>query len=639
MEQDSDIYQSKNLRRFDFGDADDDLEAMQRDDMMGFAERMNEAIKEFEIKERQTADTAPVVNASDGSGGDAPKKLSLFAQRRLAKQRQGIAPVTGQPTFERNDQQSQSAATFLPKLMAPVPEHTVVEPAVAPQMQPRESGFPNIPTDFAEETTGNQVRTADSQSDVYWDSMRHQISQENESRIQGMSASEILEAQDEIRSMVSSDVIKRLLYRKQRQAGDSATQAPAEQRAEPTTTNQTDYDDSENSSIPTRNPSKQVRFADTTLDPEKQVADAAGDSPTHPSAQVPPPPPAEWVDQDGVVETDAGDVGADTVDFDNNDPGVDSPFYSEMKRKYFPSEVVEEAKLAWILGHNQAKSPMEQAVLKARQQAASAAAAATAGNPSKTSTTNGGEDAESEELLSKKISHVRFAFDGQIMTEEQSDIPTLAGLHHHGENPDKPGYTIPELLHLSRSTVPAQRSVAMSTLGCIIHKINVGAWDLEQSVEVYVGILDWQTELYFAQGISDSNKTCRAAATVALWTWVVEMAKYKSLVRLATGGQVETQETALPGSDINVRPQPVVAQGVLVTRTFKALDEILTPKFLEHVYETIHYSNMPDQQLMLLAECIKYFADMSEEFKQRVNDNSRLTVLLQNRYPYFMSKK
>ncbi|KAJ2786164.1 hypothetical protein GGI15_001690 [Coemansia interrupta] len=593
MEQDSDIYQSKNLRRFDFGDADDDLEAMQREFLKSSAKPAAKVIR--------LGSAPPTVGSSANTSNQQLSGLETKSED----------------------------TTFLPKLMAPVPEHAVVEPAVAPKIQPRESGFPSIPTDFSEETTGGQTRIADSQSSVYWDNMRHQISQENEGRIEGMSASEILEAQEEIRSMVSGDVIKRLLQRKQRQADVSAVQTSTEQRADTAANSPTERDATDNNCTPAGKPSKQVRFADT-----------GDDSPTHLSTHVPPPPPpAEWVDQDGAVETDAVDVGTGTVDFDNNDTGVGSPFYSEMKRKYFPSEVVEEAKLAWILGHKQAKSPMEQAVLKARQQEASAAAAAASGIASKANIANSVDDAESEDLLSKNISHVRFAFDGQIMTEEHSEIPTLNGLHHHGENPDKPGYTIPELLHLSRSTVPAQRSVAMSTLGCILHKINVGAWDVEQSVEVYVGILDWQAELYFAQGISDSNKTCRAAAAVALWTWVVEMAKYKCLVRLATGGQLETQETMLPGSDINMHPQPVVAQGILVTRTFKALDEILSPKFLEQVYEVIHYSTMPDQQLMLLAECIKYFAAMSEEFKQRVDDNSRLTVLLQNKYPYLMGKK
>ena len=39
-------------------------------------------------------------------------------------------------------------------------------------------------------------------------------------------------------------------------------------------------------------------------------------------------------------------------------------------------------------------------------------------------------------------------------------VPVHAGLHHHGDEPHKPGYTLPELVHLSRSAVAAQRTQA-----------------------------------------------------------------------------------------------------------------------------------------------------------------------------------
>ncbi|KAI7831926.1 RPAP1-like protein [Kickxella alabastrina] len=472
---------------------------------VGFAQRMNDAIKEFEVKERLAEhDSVSKARTNEGHPREEPKKLSLFAQRRLAKQSQNGGTVAMDRTVYTTPGASANnhslAATFMPKLMAPVPEHSVVDP-----LKLREA--------------------ADKQGSAYWAGMRDQVSQENEDRLRNMSAEEILEAQNNVKH------------------GSGSTESESEIIAEP--------EENNNAKLP-----KQVRFAEPGSSMDGPVT---GDPK---STLPPPPPPAEWVDEPALKYPDRG-VG--TIDVDNNETGADSEFYTDMKRKYFPSEMVEEAKLAWILGHNQARSPMEHA----------------------------------ENLLARPISHVRFAFDGQIMTEEQSEIPTQAGLHHHGEDPDKPGYTIPELLHLSRST----RSVSISSLGCILHKINVGAWEVAQSVEVYLGLVDWQAELYFAHGIADSNKTCRAEATVALWTWVVEMSKYKSLVRLATGGDVEAQGAAIPGSEINMLPQP----GVLVNRTFKAFSAILTPRLW-----TI--SLMPDQQLTLLAECIKCLMDMSDDF-------------------------
>lgn len=62
----------------------------------------------------------------------------------------------------------------------------------------------------------------------------------------------------------------------------------------------------------------------------------------------------------------------------------------------------------------------------------------------------------------------RFDFSGKvIISNVEDDITRLAGLHHHGQEQDRPGYTIQELLHLSRSTTSSQRTIALQTLGRI----------------------------------------------------------------------------------------------------------------------------------------------------------------------------
>eukprot|EP00916_Digyalum_oweni_P023485 GHVL01038942.1.p1 GENE.GHVL01038942.1~~GHVL01038942.1.p1 ORF type:complete len:814 (+),score=284.09 GHVL01038942.1:1224-3665(+) len=47
------------------------------------------------------------------------------------------------------------------------------------------------------------------------------------------------------------------------------------------------------------------------------------------------------------------------------------------------------------------------------------------------------------------------------------------GLHHHGQDPDLPGYTLPELLYLAQSSSPSQRSLAISTLAAIFNQCRV----------------------------------------------------------------------------------------------------------------------------------------------------------------------
>lgn len=59
----------------------------------------------------------------------------------------------------------------------------------------------------------------------------------------------------------------------------------------------------------------------------------------------------------------------------------------------------------------------------------------------------------------------RFGFDGlQLSCEQVSNLPSHLGLHHHGAKPADAGYTISELILLSRSTVRGQRIIAFETL-------------------------------------------------------------------------------------------------------------------------------------------------------------------------------
>ncbi|KAJ2668996.1 hypothetical protein IWW42_004836 [Coemansia sp. RSA 1085] len=634
---DSDIRNLRDFRRFELDD-DYDLEALQEDflksgskpaakiirgsqpppvvsspakhpaktsdanastscsDVLDFAKSMANAIKEFEIKEKSTAmhpienKTAP--NSSESALPNKPKKLSLFAQRRLAKQNQAGSIPSQQP--QSANSKEHTAATFLPKLMAPVPEHESTEPIQPPQIKPRETGFPAIPVDFSANDSVSKVSSVEtaantlansSRGNDYWADVRQQVSQENEDRIKGMSKEEIVEAQNEIRSIFSSETIKRLQQRK------AKSKAPLQDASADSKSNQA---------------TKQVRFAEAEQTPDDT------------ELVPPPPPPAEWVDTEDLANSQGK---APILNIDDNSTGADSKFYQEAKRRLYPSEAVEDAQMAWIMGHRQAKSPMEMAVSESQKQSAQAASKASA---------TGAED----DLMAKPAAHIRFAFDGQILGEEDADIPTNIGLHHHGEDADKPGYTIPELLHLSRSTVSGQRSVSMATLGNIIHKINAGAWDAEQSASVYVCLLDWQTELYLAHGLLDTNKTARVETVIALWTWVVEMFKYKALVRLATGGEVEVTDSAIPGADIKMTPKPVTVKGVLIERTFAAFDSMITFKFMDAIYENISMSLMPERQLTMLAECTKALEGMSQEFGDRIKSHGKLFMLLQNKYAY-----
>merc|ERR1719480_210994 len=62
----------------------------------------------------------------------------------------------------------------------------------------------------------------------------------------------------------------------------------------------------------------------------------------------------------------------------------------------------------------------------------------------------------------------RFGFDGKLLRPD-AEIPVTAGLHHHGEEQERPGYTAEEMMILARSTNNRQRQLGLELLEAVFH--------------------------------------------------------------------------------------------------------------------------------------------------------------------------
>jgi RNA polymerase II-associated protein 1 len=131
---------------------------------------------------------------------------------------------------------------------------------------------------------------------------------------------------------------------------------------------------------------------------------------------------------------------------------------------------------------------------------------------------------------------VRFSFKGEIISPDtSSSIPADVGLHHHGDAPNAAGYTISELGTLARSAFPAQRCIAIQTLGRILYRLGKGEFgdqykinaddqekqpasltqDLWQEMEkarVTDTLSEWANK-------DSGHRTSIALAQEALWNW------------------------------------------------------------------------------------------------------------------------
>ncbi|VDO12391.1 unnamed protein product [Rodentolepis nana] len=75
-------------------------------------------------------------------------------------------------------------------------------------------------------------------------------------------------------------------------------------------------------------------------------------------------------------------------------------------------------------------------------------------------------DDEIKSVNGQSIS-ARFDLEGRVVPPG-ANIPMHLGLHHHGEEPERGGYTISELFHLASSTHPNQRRIALSSLAAAL---------------------------------------------------------------------------------------------------------------------------------------------------------------------------
>lgn len=164
---------------------------------------------------------------------------------------------------------------------------------------------------------------------------------------------------------------------------------------------------------------RKLRFAELTPD-DVHVYESAPPSPRKkaPLLLMPPPDVSESSDDKPMS---LGTWKQPQMKKPNNEPEEGTPEY--IRRRYFPQVLPNDPSLAW----------MED-------------------DPSSSSTAT---------------SSLRFDLTGTpIPTLQSSTLPTHLGLHHHAEG-SRAGYTLDDVFLLTRSTVPAQRTVMLGVLAGI----------------------------------------------------------------------------------------------------------------------------------------------------------------------------
>ncbi|KAH8547794.1 hypothetical protein BGW37DRAFT_461962 [Umbelopsis sp. PMI_123] len=114
--------------------------------------------------------------------------------------------------------------------------------------------------------------------------------------------------------------------------------------------------------------------------------------------------------------------------------------------------------------------------------------------------------------FSNEAAKLRFDFAGNIITD--ISVPVHKGLHHHGQNPNEAGYTIPELFHLMRSQVSSQRVIVLNTTSRIIQKSKNQDYGRPTSGNIWSFIISDMKGVTYLRAALDDKYTGAVAAAI-----------------------------------------------------------------------------------------------------------------------------
>lgn len=274
------------------------------------------------------------------------------------------------------------------------------------------------------------------------------INEENQQRLASLSASQIEEERAELMSSMDPSLLERFLRRAKIDDDDApvkgkSTETTSKDPSKEEENNQAkdksqpsnksvSFDIPKSSSPPSRprpatSPSTPVNEDLPPLNPPQDLYPAS-EFPSAASFHFPTPPPRQ-------------------NPMPNLDPSSPS-FLSDLQTHYFPDLPHDPSAVSWLQPPSSDPGDPESSI--------------SAYHPASTA-------------VSVSPSAIRFSLVGTILSPSTSlSLPTSLGLHHHGNDPQAAGYTIPELAILSRSSFPAQRCIAWQVLGRILFRLGKG---------------------------------------------------------------------------------------------------------------------------------------------------------------------
>ncbi|KAL7992433.1 hypothetical protein Chor_016689 [Crotalus horridus] len=148
----------------------------------------------------------------------------------------------------------------------------------------------------------------------------------------------------------------------------------------------------------------------------------------------------------------------------------------------------------------------------------------------------------------KKGMQARFSLKGELIPPDK-EFPTHLGLHHHGEEAERAGYSLQELFHLSRSHVTQQRTLALQVLGLIVQKAKAGEFASLLKGNVLQVLFDAGFLFLLRFSLDDPVDNVMAATVHALHALLVSLDDEKYLDKAFAWYQGMTVYPLIPNSE------------------------------------------------------------------------------------------
>ncbi|KAJ5114640.1 hypothetical protein NUU61_000399 [Penicillium alfredii] len=344
-----------------------------------------------------------------------------------------------------SEEQISSPFSLIGEIQERTPSATLSAPK-PPTPSASTTGFPphrrrNKPSSF-KQRRANQSAPADPSPASPAQDDKKTIDEENRRQLASMSDAQIEQEREELMAAMDPGLLQSFLRRARIDEDEtiSGKEPPAPTSKEPSKPKKSVSFDIPESSVS----GSTSKTKPTQIQPqisEKQPASGKDDlAPTEPPQDLHPASERPSLDP---ALLEAFHFPQPKQSMPTLDPSSPS-FLSDLQSHYFPEIAHDPAALSWL--QPPSTDPEDPDSTSAYHPASSA--------------------------ISVAPSAIRFSLRGTILAPSTSlSLPTTLGLHHHGDDPQAAGYTIPELAILSRSSFPAQRCIAWQVMGRILFRL------------------------------------------------------------------------------------------------------------------------------------------------------------------------